>query len=472
MGDAGAGVRRRLFTDGCAVTEAVKSEIREQLLKLAEDATRGQPGRPRAGRRQGQCQGQRRAVRDDRDTRRDGTRRPAPPRPWLRDTSAGPRERNPELRRTVGYGVICGPDLPRTPFTSRSIARPGSRESWPSWLRTSSGKIVNKRGRQRGRCTGGVVMGLGQALTEGIQIAENGTARNAYLLDYKLPDRCGRPPLSTVALHRRRRPVGWSEGLEGHRRAAHRPDPRAVANAIALASGVRIRQLPATPYRVWSALRGRRPDERVVHLRDLGGGGRLAALSNGGRIVAGGTDLVVGTRQGKGTIPQDLVAIDRIAETPRNRATADGGAVDRRPRHAPGGRGSPGDPREVHRARGRILGSWGSPATRQRGRSVATWSTRHQPPRPPTPHRGGAVGGPGPLATGERRVPVADVATGPGRDGRPVPRAPTPIELPALPRGTVGSCYARLEYRRQMEIAVVGATASGVRIRTDRRRPS
>ena len=33
------------------------------------------------------------------------------------------------------------------------------------------------------------------------------------------------------------------------------------------------------------------------------------------------------------------------------------------------------------------------------------------------------------------------------------------IELPAPPPGS-GSCYARLEYRRQMEIAVVGATCS------------
>ena len=32
------------------------------------------------------------------------------------------------------------------------------------------------------------------------------------------------------------------------------------------------------------------------------------------------------------------------------------------------------------------------------------------------------------------------------------------IDAPRAPAGT-GSCYVRLEYRRQMEIAVVGATA-------------
>ena len=39
--------------------------------------------------------------------------------------------------------------------------------------------------------------------------------------------------------------------------------------------------------------------------------GIFEALASGARIVAGGTDLVVGTRQGKWSMPDDLVAIDR-----------------------------------------------------------------------------------------------------------------------------------------------------------------
>ena len=38
----------------------------------------------------------------------------------------------------------------------------------------------------------------------------------------------------------------------------------------------------------------------------------LAAVASGARPVAGGTDLVVGARQGKAPLPKDIVAIDRV----------------------------------------------------------------------------------------------------------------------------------------------------------------
>ena len=38
----------------------------------------------------------------------------------------------------------------------------------------------------------------------------------------------------------------------------------------------------------------------------------LDALGSGARPVAGGTDLVVGARQGKAPLPEAIVAIDRI----------------------------------------------------------------------------------------------------------------------------------------------------------------
>ena len=40
----------------------------------------------------------------------------------------------------------------------------------------------------------------------------------------------------------------------------------------------------------------------------------LAALAGGARPVAGGTDLVVGARAGKSTMPESVVAIHRLAE--------------------------------------------------------------------------------------------------------------------------------------------------------------
>ena len=58
---------------------------------------------------------------------------------------------------------------------------------------------------------------------------------------------------------------------------------------------------------------------------------------------------------------------------------------------------------------------------------------------------------------GERRVPVADLLVGPGRTSAEPDELLSAIELPVPARGT-GSSYVRLEYRRHMEIAVVGAT--------------
>jgi len=40
----------------------------------------------------------------------------------------------------------------------------------------------------------------------------------------------------------------------------------------------------------------------------------LSSLASGARPIAGGTDLVVGARQGKGSLPETLIAIDRVDE--------------------------------------------------------------------------------------------------------------------------------------------------------------
>ena len=60
-------------------------------------------------------------------------------------------------------------------------------------------------------------------------------------------------------------------------------------------------------------------------------------------------------------------------------------------------------------------------------------------------------------ATSDRRVALADLFSGPGRTTIRPDELIVAIVLPEL--AGAGSCYVRLEFRRQMEIAVVGATA-------------
>ena len=59
---------------------------------------------------------------------------------------------------------------------------------------------------------------------------------------------------------------------------------------------------------------------------------------------------------------------------------------------------------------------------------------------------------------GTRVLAVADLLAGPGSTTARDDELLVSVDVPAPPPGT-GSAYVRLEYRRQMEIAVVGATA-------------
>ena len=61
-------------------------------------------------------------------------------------------------------------------------------------------------------------------------------------------------------------------------------------------------------------------------------------------------------------------------------------------------------------------------------------------------------------ASGTRTVAIADLFAGPGQTTAAPGELLEEVEVP-FPPADAGSCYVRLEYRRQMEIAVVGATA-------------
>jgi CO/xanthine dehydrogenase FAD-binding subunit len=182
----------------------------------------------------------------------------------------------------------------------------------------------------------------------------------------------------------------------------------------------------------------------------------LSALAGGARPVAGGTDLVVGARQGKAPLPDAIVAIDRI---PGFRAidASDGGLrLGALVTH--GDIVASEDIRTRYTALADASAIVGSHATRAQGTIGGNVMNAS-----PAMDTGGPLLCFGATATlrsasGERSIELDELWTGPGSTSALADELLVALDVPSPAAGT-GSCYARLEYRRQMEIAVVGATA-------------
>ena len=182
----------------------------------------------------------------------------------------------------------------------------------------------------------------------------------------------------------------------------------------------------------------------------------LDALGSGARPVAGGTDLVVGARQGKAPLPEAIVAIDRI-DTLGGIVDVDGGLrLGALVTHAE----IVADRviRERFTALADASAIVGSHATRAHG--TIGGNVMNASP---------AMDTGGPLlcfgasagfrsASGERALPLDELWTGPGETAADPRELLVRVDVPAQAPMT-GSAYVRLEYRRQMEIAVVGVTA-------------
>ena len=108
-----------------------------------------------------------------------------------------------------------------------------------------------------GQMAGGAVQGIGRALLEALVHDDAGQLLTGTLMDYALPRASMLPPIETRWLE-----VPAPEGPFGARGMAEAPvlpAPAAIANAIAAATGVRLRELPMTAPRVWAEIRGGRP---------------------------------------------------------------------------------------------------------------------------------------------------------------------------------------------------------------------
>jgi CO/xanthine dehydrogenase FAD-binding subunit len=183
----------------------------------------------------------------------------------------------------------------------------------------------------------------------------------------------------------------------------------------------------------------------------------ILAKDDAARPVAGGTDLVVAARQGRKPLPASIIAINRIVELDQH-GVVDGGLV----------LGSLtshewiADSAEVRATWSALADASaivGSPATRATGTiggNLMNASPAAETTAPLVVLNANvmlrAIG------RGSRIVPVAKLAVGPGRTLAAVDELLTTVVVPPPSRDS-GSAYIRLEYRRAMEIAVVGAAA-------------
>jgi aerobic carbon-monoxide dehydrogenase large subunit len=106
-----------------------------------------------------------------------------------------------------------------------------------------------------GQTQGGIVQGIGQALSEGVAADRNGQVINASFMDYGLPRADSVPNLDVelVLDPTAGNPLGIKGGGEG----GITPAPAAVINALVDALkgyGIDHIDMPATPLRVWSAI--------------------------------------------------------------------------------------------------------------------------------------------------------------------------------------------------------------------------
>jgi CO/xanthine dehydrogenase Mo-binding subunit len=105
-----------------------------------------------------------------------------------------------------------------------------------------------------GQDIGAAMMGLGMATREEL-IYEDGNLMNGNLFDYRVPRTTDLPELRTVIVER-----GDGVGLYGAKGGGEgslNPVAAAIANAVWRAAGIRLREAPFSPERVWRAIQER-----------------------------------------------------------------------------------------------------------------------------------------------------------------------------------------------------------------------
>lgn len=119
------------------------------------------------------------------------------------------------------------------------------------FLSPESGRMINPQS-YTGQCEGAIVQGLGFALTEETQI-HDGVVRTNNFTTYIIPTICDIPEIEVdpVETYEKIGPFG----AKGLGEIGIIPVGSVVANAICDATGTRVYTLPATPERVYKAMK-------------------------------------------------------------------------------------------------------------------------------------------------------------------------------------------------------------------------
>ncbi|MCP4984353.1 MAG: xanthine dehydrogenase family protein molybdopterin-binding subunit, partial [Gammaproteobacteria bacterium] len=118
------------------------------------------------------------------------------------------------------------------------------------WAAHDAGKIVDINAAE-GQVIGGVMQGLGYALTECTAVADNGQLLNPGYLDDRVPTFADAVPVDVIFVD-----IFEKSGPAGAKTIAEQPIipvAACVANAVHDAIGVRLNRLPINPERVWRA---------------------------------------------------------------------------------------------------------------------------------------------------------------------------------------------------------------------------
>ena len=129
-----------------------------------------------------------------------------------------------------------------------------------------SGAALNPAAAE-GQAVGAMAMGLGAALSEEL-VYEQGRLVNPSLLDYRAPRASDLPCIRAVLLDGHD-PAG-PYGAKGIGEIGVVPAPAAVANAVANATGVRIREVPITPEKLLPLLSPHTSRARAARRRPVG----------------------------------------------------------------------------------------------------------------------------------------------------------------------------------------------------------